>query len=72
MGRKSKADKRRALWLNYQLALREISLEDLAGAAGVTSRMVRYVIRGERRSLRVQKVIAQALGMKIEKIWKEE
>jgi len=50
------------LWIVYQLRLKGISQTDMAARLGVTLPTVNLVLRGVRRSTRVEDALYQALG----------
>ena len=61
--------KNRNAVVRSELILRGITLKDLAARAGVTPRMLAYVLRGKRQSARVQLVVTETLGVSFEKLW---
>jgi transcriptional regulator with XRE-family HTH domain len=62
-------NRKRALRVRVELLKRGITLKDLAARIGISDRMIFYVLRGERSSLRVQQGIAGVLGISFEKLW---
>lgn len=60
----------RAEWIKWQLALRELTLADVARAAKVARALVSDSIR-YRRSGRVESVVAEKLGIPACQIWPE-
>lgn len=61
-------DKRHAR-IKSALSLKRISLSDIARSLAVTPSTVSIVSRGFRRSRRVERAIADALGQRPEEIW---
>lgn len=61
--------KQRAAEVRATLILRGLSLKDLAATAGVSRRMLAYVLRGQRSSARVQAAVAEFLGMDYRELW---
>jgi lambda repressor-like predicted transcriptional regulator len=55
-------DAAQAAWVMYQMKLRGLTQQALGSQAGVTGTMIRSVIYGRRRTARIQKLIALALG----------
>jgi transcriptional regulator with XRE-family HTH domain len=60
---------KRAAWIKSRLALKRMTLVELAGSMGVTVRMVLYVINGERKSTRMREMLASILGTTVERLW---
>jgi transcriptional regulator with XRE-family HTH domain len=54
------------------LILKGITLRDLAKRAGVTPRFIDYLLKGERNSPRVQKLISQVTGISFSSLWSED
>jgi transcriptional regulator with XRE-family HTH domain len=50
------------MWINYQLRLRGITQQDLAGKLGVRQATVAQVITGRARSTRIEEALYQTLG----------
>jgi hypothetical protein len=53
---------REGLWINYQLRLRGITHQKLGDRLGIRRDTVTKVIRGTRRSARVEEALPQTLG----------
>jgi transcriptional regulator with XRE-family HTH domain len=49
-------------WLDYQLRLRNFTLETVAKKANVTSGMVSHFLKGRKNSEKVKKALADVLG----------
>lgn len=47
-------------------------MKEIAEEEGVSLQMVSYVASGDRKSPRVRRAIAKALGMEYRDLWKEE
>lgn len=54
------------------MAFKGIKGRDVARKLGVTDNWVYIVINGHRKSPRVQKAIADMLGMKVRELWPED
>jgi len=59
-----RVDRAQGAWIGYQLRLRGITQGDIALRVRVSQQMVQRVSYGVSTSARVQKAIAQALGLK--------
>jgi transcriptional regulator with XRE-family HTH domain len=53
---------RKGCWIKYQLNLRNITQEDVAQKAGVSSKMVSHFITGRKNSEKVRRALAETLG----------
>jgi transcriptional regulator with XRE-family HTH domain len=49
-------------WVQYQLKLRNLTLEDVARKANVTSGMVTHFLKGRKNSEKVRRALADVLG----------
>ena len=58
---RSKMTHREVQWVKFQLALKRISLRDIAASAGCSIPMVSQVIHGHKQSANVRMVLLQAL-----------
>ncbi|MBI3584010.1 MAG: transcriptional regulator [Nitrospinae bacterium] len=58
--------------IKAMLIERGIKQKDIAKTIGVTSHCVSMVLNELGKSRRVKQAVADALGMKIEKLWQEE
>jgi len=65
-------ERKRAIWIVYQLHKRGSSSAEVARNLGITRCVVSNVMAGRRTSRRVKEEVARILGMPVEKIWKEE
>jgi transcriptional regulator with XRE-family HTH domain len=65
-------NEKRAAWIYYRLRLKGLLAKDVARAAGVSRRMVTYVINGKQKSHLVRAAVAEALGLAYEKVWGEK
>jgi len=69
---KAKTGRDLSLWLQYKLRKKGLSGAEIARRAGVTRSFVCRVLQGKQRGQRVRQIIAEALGMNIQKIWQED
>lgn len=51
------------------LILKGITMKEMARRAGVTPRMLAYVLQDQRHSPRVQKAVAKVVRIKFEELW---
>jgi len=49
-------------WIQYQLKLRNLTLEPVAQKANVSSAMVTHFLKGRKNSEKVKKALAEVLG----------
>jgi Ner family transcriptional regulator len=52
-----------------EMVLKRVSQTQIADSLGITPGTVSAVINGHRKSKRVQRAIAEALGLKYETLW---
>lgn len=60
---------KRSALVRSELILRDMTLKDLAARAGVTPRMLAYVLRDQRGSGKVRRVVSETLGIGFEDLW---
>lgn len=65
-------ERKRAIWIVYQLKKRGSSLAEVAKNLGVKGCTVSGVINGHRSSSRVKAEVARIIGLPVEKIWKDK
>jgi len=53
---------RTGCWIQYQLKLRNITLEPVARKANVTAGMVTHFLKGRKNSEKVKKALTEVLG----------
>jgi transcriptional regulator with XRE-family HTH domain len=65
-------DIKKKRYIRSLLILQGIEIADIAADVGVTPTMVGNTIAGKRKSIRVRKAVAEALGVPITDLWPEE
>jgi transcriptional regulator with XRE-family HTH domain len=58
-----------ALERKAEMVLRQVTQQDIANGLGLTQSHVSEVIRGKRRSPRVEQAVAEALGRPVEEVF---
>jgi lambda repressor-like predicted transcriptional regulator len=65
-------EKKRTIWLLYQLRKRGASAAEVARRVGTTRGKVSDVMMGRAKGQKVRVEVARILGVPVEKIWKDE